>query len=621
MLPGSPTNSFLADEVASTCPLLTPSPPTNDLINPLPEPEQPSFTIGEELASKLQHVKDDDKEGGDSASSSSSALAEPVCTQLLNHRHNTYHHISKDEISSTQETNGKVQPLQLTFKKPPVDYFFMTWNWPLIRKIALWIFLSGLVAMMALVVAMVSSLPKTCNPPTLWYQGNVIYEIFPASFTDSNEDGIGDLKGISIRADYLLSLGIKGVRLNSIFSSEHYPEHYDNVTSLTELEKELGTMHDFRLLVDALHLRNISLILDLPLWPNVEKLKGDTIEVHEFKEIEYNSPSVEFLRSASLVKEDDHDEVTKALYHWLEHKVDGFYLKGLEHHLNDVHFVASIRRWKRVLGPDRPIIVSYNVIKNAPKGILNTILANVDLIDVHLDMEDGTDNFSKQIESYLNSTLYSKGSMPWIQWNLGNLNTPRLANRLYHSNATLGVTLLQLLLPGTVSIFYGDEIGLKQITDPHDDKKDISHLHNLAPMIWNNTKMQFTRTGVIPWMHGLPTQANFDQLELISKMIVLRSKSPSIYINSVTKDGVTKANAEIKRFIESDLMVIQRWYPRRKNFVVVSNLGAVHREGDLSRSLYSGDVVVGPTADSRPESVSFKSISLWPGESIVIALD
>lgn len=57
MLPGSPSNSFLADEVASTCPLLTPSPPTNDLINPLPEPEQPSFTIGEELASKLQHVK------------------------------------------------------------------------------------------------------------------------------------------------------------------------------------------------------------------------------------------------------------------------------------------------------------------------------------------------------------------------------------------------------------------------------------------------------------------------------------------------------------------------------------------------------------------------------------
>lgn len=56
-LPGSPTNSFLADEVASICPLITPSPPTNDLINPLPEPTEPNFAIGEQLATKLQHVQ------------------------------------------------------------------------------------------------------------------------------------------------------------------------------------------------------------------------------------------------------------------------------------------------------------------------------------------------------------------------------------------------------------------------------------------------------------------------------------------------------------------------------------------------------------------------------------
>lgn len=55
-LPHSPTNSFLADEVASTCPLLTPSPPTNDLINPLPESEQPTFVLGKELTHKLKHV-------------------------------------------------------------------------------------------------------------------------------------------------------------------------------------------------------------------------------------------------------------------------------------------------------------------------------------------------------------------------------------------------------------------------------------------------------------------------------------------------------------------------------------------------------------------------------------
>lgn len=59
-LPGSPTNSFLTDEIGSTCPLLTPSPPTNDLINPMPEHSDvpPSFMIGGDvLACKLQRVQ------------------------------------------------------------------------------------------------------------------------------------------------------------------------------------------------------------------------------------------------------------------------------------------------------------------------------------------------------------------------------------------------------------------------------------------------------------------------------------------------------------------------------------------------------------------------------------
>lgn len=63
---------------------------------------------------------------------------------------------------------------------------FVTWNWPLIRKFTFFIFLSGIVAMCAAVVAMIYNLPKVCNPETPWYQGSVFYEIFPASFKDSN---------------------------------------------------------------------------------------------------------------------------------------------------------------------------------------------------------------------------------------------------------------------------------------------------------------------------------------------------------------------------------------------------------------------------------------------------
>lgn len=58
-LPGSPTSSYLADDAASTCNLINPSPPTNALVNPIPteqEDESP-YNIGEELANKLQQVR------------------------------------------------------------------------------------------------------------------------------------------------------------------------------------------------------------------------------------------------------------------------------------------------------------------------------------------------------------------------------------------------------------------------------------------------------------------------------------------------------------------------------------------------------------------------------------
>lgn len=57
-LPISPSNSFIADEVASICPLITPSPPTNALIDPLSEElPSPSFAIGDELTTKLKKVQ------------------------------------------------------------------------------------------------------------------------------------------------------------------------------------------------------------------------------------------------------------------------------------------------------------------------------------------------------------------------------------------------------------------------------------------------------------------------------------------------------------------------------------------------------------------------------------
>lgn len=509
-----------------------------------------------------------------------------------------------------QETEGKVQPLQLTFRNPPEKYFFMTWNWPVIRKVSLWMFLSCLVAMVALVVTMITQLPKSCNPHTEWYQGSVMYEVFPASFYDSDNDMFGDFKGMFQKSNYFTSLNISAVRLNSIFKTPHYPEDYKKITSLTEIAPQLGDLRDFQILVKHLKSKNISVILDLPIYPLVKELvfSNNLQDVHE--NFTNNDPSIEFLRK------DPTDIIEEALKHWINQGVNGFYLKGLENLVEDPHFPQSLRRWKKILGPDRPLIVNELVVtKTTSSKYLNVVLNNIDLVEIRLEIEEGEQTVSKQIENIQNGTLFSKPGTPWILWSLGDENTVRLANVLPYGNATLGATLLQLMLPGTPSIFYGNEIGLRQILDPQGEREDLVHLHQLAPMPWRNQTKE-----MLYWIHGEKTVTSFDQVDLIAKMIALRADSPSIYVNSVYKQGDNKANAEVK-YSRSDLMVIQRWYPRRKSFVVVSNLGSAQITADISTLLYSGHVVVGPRADSIPDSVSFKNISLWPGESVVILLD
>lgn len=458
--------------------------------------------------------------------------------------------------------------------------------------------MSGLVAMVALVVGMIYTLPKTCNPETQWYQGSVFYEIFPASFYAEN-DMMGNLKGISKKADYFVKLGVKGVRLNPIFPTPDYPHDFENITNLTGIQTNLGTLQDIKILVKTLKSRNISLILDLPVHPLVKKLSHR--KVSDIK----NETNMEPPK----------DIIEEAINHWVSHGVDGFYLKGLEYLVEDPNFVPSLRVWKKILGPDRIIIVSNSVINQAPKSILNIILNNVDLVDIKLDLASGASAVTQQIGSLQNGTLFSKPGMPWIHWSLGNVNSRRLANILPYGNATLGATLLQLMLPGTPSIFYGDEIGLHEILDPDHEKQDIKHLHQLSMMPWQGQTLH-----MLNWIHSELVAPHYEQIKAVSEMVAVREKSPSIYMNSVYKEGVNKANAEVK-YVAKEFLVVQRWYPRRKAYVVACNLGSVKLSADLSMLLYSGDIVVGPRADSVPGSISFKDVSLWPGESVVIELN
>jgi len=95
-----------------------------------------------------------------------------------------------------------------------------------------------------------------------WWKHGVIYQIYPRSFYDSNGDGIGDIRGILSRIDYLQDLGIDAIWLSPINKSPMYDFGYD-ISNYREIDPVFGSIKDFRELVKEAHKRGIRIIMDL----------------------------------------------------------------------------------------------------------------------------------------------------------------------------------------------------------------------------------------------------------------------------------------------------------------------------------------------------------------------
>ena len=95
-----------------------------------------------------------------------------------------------------------------------------------------------------------------------WWKEAVVYQIYPRSFKDSDGDGVGDLKGIISKLDYLKSLGIDAVWLNPIYASPNDDNGYD-ISDYRNILAEFGTMDDFNALLKGMHERGIKLVMDL----------------------------------------------------------------------------------------------------------------------------------------------------------------------------------------------------------------------------------------------------------------------------------------------------------------------------------------------------------------------
>lgn len=682
-------NQDQQDEEASDCPLLTPSPPgvpassalesgaifvslEGNPVESIPPPTLDNINKEDGLnefmnivnsSSKVLHDEPSSRDPmvESTSSGSSSDTNGPVCAQLLTQLNTAYQHLAPD--AQALENGGKppLVGIQLVVPKPSKDYRFMKWNWPLIRKTCFWSLMSLLAGCTALVIGVIATMPRKCDPTVQWWQGSVFYEIFPASFQDSSKggDGIGDIRGITMRLDYLKKLGIRGIRLNSIFPAVHYPEHYWDIGNLTELNEHLGTLDDFATLVREVHRRNMSLLMDLPLYPLIKTLFEDDIlenksnktnkELRERRDVTDDtllqkmvpttpSSSIQAIQQAMFatappleqsqqqallsnpVKPLTEDPITTTIRVWLQRGVDGFYLKGLEHYVDEESFASNVRHWKSILGPERILICHIDAL-NAAKSVAakNSILNRVDLVDVSLRIANGSKEIKRQIEEVTRGLLFEKPGYPWIHWSLGGVDYPRIASSVHVKNATMATTLLGMMLPGTPSIFYGDEIGISDCEC--EDHKDLAHVHNVPPMYWdknNELGIKFTSLPTA-WLPEAAKPIETSLSGTIAEMAHLRSQTTPIYVKAVLKQNQVLANCDI-RYAEDEIIVIERWYPRRNSYVFVANFGNETQTKDLSFLYYGGHVVVGPTYRLNRD-VYLKQLVIPPGEALIIKLD
>jgi len=369
----------------------------------------------------------------------------------------------------------------------------------------------------------------------LWWRDGIIYQIYPRSFADSNNDGIGDLPGIISKLDYLEALGVDAIWLSPIYPSPDVDFGYD-VADYTAVDPKFGTMQDFEVLVEGAKQRGIHIILDLVLnhtsdqhpWfiesrKSVDNPYHDWYIWHDPKpngdppnnwQAVFGGPAWEFDPQLGkyyyhmFCKEQPdvnwrNPAVREALLDvfrfWLDKGVDGFRLDVFNMYFKDSEFkdnphqlgIRTFDRQKHLYDVSQPemypLLQEIRSIMDQYKNtyvVGETFLADPKHTASYCgdDMLHAAFNFDFahnrwHPKRFLNSALkwyQSLGPDAWPNNFLSNHDMHRAATRYCfgEDDRRAKVAAAMLLtIKGTPFMYYGEEIGLRDI--PIRSKKDV----------------------------------------------------------------------------------------------------------------------------------------------------
>jgi alpha-glucosidase len=534
-----------------------------------------------------------------------------------------------------------------------------------------------------------TSVDPTARP---WWEPGVIYQVYPRSFQDSNDDGIGDLPGITARLEHLEWLGIDAVWISPIFPSPMADFGYD-VADYVDIDPIFGSLADFDRLVEAAHVRGIRLLLDFVpnhssdahawfvesrssranpkrdwyLWADPAPGGGppnNWLSVFGGSAWEWDEPTGQFYYHAFLKEQPDLNwrnpgvraEMYDVLRFWLDRGVDGFRVDVMWHLVKDDRlrdnpmnpdfdpevFPRSFGRLLPIYTTDLP--ETMDIVREM-RAVLDEYGDRVLIGEIYLPNErlvayygSGPDepgahlpfNFrliltpwrAGAIGAVISEYEAALPSHGWPNWVLGNHDQARIASRVGGAQARVAAMLL-LTLRGTPTLYYGEELGMRDVSIPRELEQDPARFDGPSggrdpertPMRWDGSPGAGFTSGE-PWLPmggdldrinvAVQRDARTSMLTLYRELLALRKAEPALSVGAwslVAADG--------------DVLAYERRAGERR-LVVALNLGHEPLEFRLPAP-GRATALLSTRLDRNSEAIE-GTLQLWADEGVILAM-
>jgi alpha-glucosidase len=373
------------------------------------------------------------------------------------------------------------------------------------------------------------------SDPTLrWWQKSAIYQIYPLSYMDSDDDGSGDLRGIISRLDYCRWLGVEAVWLSPIYPSPLIDFGYD-VSDFTGIHPLFGTLDDFDALISQARRLGLKILLDFVpnhssdqhswflqsrssrdnpyrtwyIWHDPAPGGGppnNWLATFGGSAWEWDESTGQYYLHSYLKEQPDLNwrnpeleaAMLEVLKFWLDRGVSGFRVDSIAHLLKDTEFRDNPFNpdWEPTTGPYYRYLPIHSQDHPDASAVIRRMRQVIDeyedcvmIGEAYLSLERTVAYYGAGVHLPFNFALIRNpwnarevhrtiktyeallSHDQWPNWVLGNHDRHRIASRLGREQARVAAMLL-LTLRGTPTLYYGDEIAMQDVAIPPELIKD-----------------------------------------------------------------------------------------------------------------------------------------------------